>query len=45
MMKDFLSMKKCFGKYKCWNQVRARCPIATSCAMKAKADQVKEEAS
>lgn len=25
--------KKCFGKNRCWSNVRARCPLAQECAM------------
>lgn len=40
-LKDFFG-KKCFGKNRCWNNVRAKCPVAASCALKAKAERAKE---
>lgn len=33
--------KKCFGKNRCWNNVRRKCPIAGECALKAEAEKRK----
>jgi len=27
--------KKCFGKYRCWNNVRTQCDVSDACAIKA----------
>ncbi len=34
--------KKCFGTNGCWNQVKAKCPVHVECALKARAEKLKE---
>lgn len=33
--------KPCFGTYKCWIQVKARCPVAVECKLKRQAEDMK----
>jgi DnaJ-class molecular chaperone len=34
-------VKDCFGKYKCWNQIKAKCPIVAECRIKRLSEDVK----